>query len=84
MLRKHINIKYHNGQNVSMNLNKFQDLLNQLTIVKLALDDEMQALILLSSLPDSWEILIASLRNSGLGKNLSLAFIKDNIVDEES
>lgn len=62
MLRKHIHTKYHDEQNVSVCLNKYQDWLNQLAMVKLALDDEMQALILLSSSPESWEILIVSLK----------------------
>ena len=42
----------------------FQSLVNQLSIVKMVIDDELQALLLLSSLPESWETLVGCLNNS--------------------
>ncbi|KAH9780323.1 hypothetical protein KPL71_008037 [Citrus sinensis] len=40
--------------------NGFQGLVDQLTTMKIILDDELQPLLLLSSLPDSWETLMVS------------------------
>lgn len=48
----------------------------------MALDDEIQAL-LLSSLSDSWETLVASLNNSTLNGELTLDMAKENLLNEE-
>ncbi len=52
-IRKLVNLKLKEGQSISEHLNYFQNLINQLTTMKMALDDELQALLLLSSLPES-------------------------------
>ena len=46
-------LEYRNGSSVIEHLNFFQGHINQLTIMKINLDDEVQALLLLSSLLDS-------------------------------
>ena len=48
-IRKLVNMKYQEGASVNEHLSKFQDCVNRLATMKLALDDELQALILLSS-----------------------------------
>ena len=48
-----VNLKYKDGRNVAEHLNNFQNLINQLATMNMVLDDELQALLLLSSLPDS-------------------------------
>eukprot|EP00252_Welwitschia_mirabilis_P006794 TRINITY_DN17697_c0_g1_i1.p1 TRINITY_DN17697_c0_g1~~TRINITY_DN17697_c0_g1_i1.p1 ORF type:complete len:155 (-),score=30.00 TRINITY_DN17697_c0_g1_i1:480-944(-) len=65
-------------------LNKFQELLNELAVMKLVLDDEVQALILLSPLLDSWGILIVSCSNLAPIGKLTLSMIKDSILNEEA
>ena len=47
-------------------------------------DDELQALLLLSSLPDSWETLVVSLSNFAPNGVLQLAMVKDNLFNEET
>ena len=47
-------------------------------------DDELQALLLLSSLPDSWETLVVSLSNSVPNGVLQLAMVKDSLFNEET
>ena len=48
------------------------------------LGDEMQALLLLSSLPDSWETLVVSLSNSALDGKLIMSMVKDVLFNEEA
>ena len=65
MIRRLVNLKYKYGNSVAEHLNNFPRLFNELSTMKLELDDEVQTLLLLSSLPDIWETLVVSLSNSG-------------------
>ncbi|GKV38830.1 hypothetical protein SLEP1_g46695 [Rubroshorea leprosula] len=84
LIRKQVNLKYKEGKNVSEHVNDFQEILNELVTVKLAIDDEVQALILLSSLLDSWETLVVTLSNSTRDGEMTLQLVKDSILSEES
>jgi hypothetical protein len=53
-------------------------LVNQLTRMNPMEEDELQALLLLSSLPDNWETLVVSLSNSTLNGVLQLSMVKDS------
>ena len=53
VIRDFVNLKYKDGEDASVHINEFQGFLNQLSLMNLELADEMEALILLSSLPDS-------------------------------
>jgi hypothetical protein len=64
VIRRLVNLKNKDGYSVTEHLSNFHGLLNELSTIKLALDDEVQALLVLSSLPDSWETLVVSLSNS--------------------
>jgi hypothetical protein len=48
-----VNLKYKNGEDALVHINEFQEFLNQLSLMNLELADEIQALIMLSSLPDN-------------------------------
>ena len=50
----------------------------------MALDDETKALLLLSSLPNSWETLVMSLSNSAPDGKLAMSSVKDALFNEES
>ena len=47
-------------------------------------NDELQALLFLSSLPDNYENLVVSLNNSTPNDVLQLATVKDSLFNEES
>jgi hypothetical protein len=51
--RKVAHLKLKKGRSIAEHLSEFQDLVNQLTRMNLMVDDELQALLLLSSLTDS-------------------------------
>ena len=52
--------------------------------MKLELDDEVQVLLLLSSLPDSWETLVVSLSNLTPNGVIIVNMVKDNMFNEEA
>jgi hypothetical protein len=82
VIRRLVNLKYKDGHSVTEHLSNFQGLLNDLSTMKLALDDEVQALLLLSSLPDSWETLVVSLSNSAPSGVITMSMVKDNMFNE--
>ena len=52
-IRKLVNLKYKDRRSVTEHLSNFQILVNQLNTIKVVLVNELQALLLLSSLPNS-------------------------------
>ena len=51
--------------------------------MKMILGDELQALLLLNYLLDSWEILVVSLNNSVPNEKLTLDMVTDGLHNEE-
>ena len=64
-------------------LNNFQGIMNQLSAMGIKSDEEIQGLLLLGSLPDSWEILKTSLSNSTLDGVISMNLAKSSFLNEE-
>ena len=79
-----MNLKLKDGRSVAEHLSEFQDLVNQMVTMKLIIDDELQALLLLSSLLDNWETLVVSLSNSSPNGVLQLTMVKDSLFNEET
>lgn len=79
-----MNLKYKDGSSVAEHLNVFQDLVNQLSTMELVFDDEVQALFLLSSLPDSWETMVVTLSNTAPNGKLTLNIVKEIMFNEET
>ena len=70
---------------MAYHVNAFQGLIHQETSLEVPLPDEVLALFLLGSLPDSWETLVVTLGTPGPeGKRLSLARVKSSLLDEEA
>ena len=82
-MRKLLMLKYSNGESVVVDTSAFMGLVNYLASAKMPLDDELQPLLLLSSLPDSWETLIVSLRNSCQEDKLSVEVVEASLLNEE-
>jgi len=64
-------------------LNEFQDVINQLANMEVKFDDELQALLLKSSLSESWETLVVSLSNSNASGTISLETVRSSLLNEE-
>ena len=65
-------------------LNAFQRIVNQLATMKMVMDDEMQASLLLCSLPDNWETFVMIISNYILNGALSMDLVKVNFFNEET
>lgn len=84
LFRKLMCLRYTDGTPVFDHLNVFQGILNQLATLGMKLDDEIHALCLISSLPDSWETLIVSLNNSTPNGVFTLKIVKESMLNEEN
>lgn len=64
VIKRLAKLEYRDGTSVIRHLNVFQCHINQLSAMKINIEDEVQALLLLSSMPHSWNTLAVSLSNS--------------------
>ena len=51
--------------------------------MKIALDEELRALLLLSFLSDNWKTLVVSLSNNSSEDLIALVMVKDYMLNEE-
>ncbi len=58
-------------------MNEFSEIVNALSSVEIEFDDEIRALILLASLPNSWEIVKTAVSNSAGKEKLKFNDIRD-------
>lgn len=77
-------MKLKSGKSVAIHTSEFQNLVNQLSSVGLKFDDELQAMLLLRSLPEDWDVLVISLGNSAPEGKVSVAMVKDVLFNEEA
>jgi hypothetical protein len=63
------NMKMSEGGSIADHLNDFNMVTNQLSSVKVDFDDEVRALLILCSLPESWNNLVMAVSNSISGSN---------------
>ena len=77
-----MNLKYKDGRSMTEHPSNFLNLVNQLATMGMKIGDEIQALLLLGSLPDSWETLVISLSNSV--PKLTMDIVKDNLLNEKA
>ena len=63
LMKKLFNLKMTKDMLVTQYLNEFNAITNQLSYVEIDFDDEIRALILLASLPNSWEAIRMAVSN---------------------
>ena len=63
LIKKLFNLKVE-GTPIARHLNEFNTITNQLSSVEIEFDDEICALIVLASLPNSWEAMRMAMSNS--------------------
>ena len=81
---KLVNMKLNEGTLMTNHLNSFQSIVNQLVAMKMVMDDEMKASLLLYSLLDSWETFFVTISNSVLNGALSIELVKGNLFNKET
>ena len=64
LMKKLFNLKMTENAPVAQHLNKFSTITNQFSSVEIDFDDEIHALIVLASLPNSWEAMRMAVSNS--------------------
>jgi hypothetical protein len=84
VIKRLAKLEYRDGSSVIEHLNVFQCHINQLSAMKINFEDKVQALLLLSSMPDSWNMLVVSVSNSALDGKLTLEMVKNSMMNEES
>ena len=83
LMKKLFNLKMAENASVAQHLNKFNTITNQLLSVENDFDDEIRALIVLASLPNSWVAMRMAVSNSTRKEKLKYNDIRDLILAEE-
>ncbi|RVW78245.1 Retrovirus-related Pol polyprotein from transposon TNT 1-94 [Vitis vinifera] len=83
LMKKLFNLKMVENASVAQHLNEFNTITNQLSSVEIDFDDEIRALIILASLPNSWEAMRMAVSNSTGKEKLKYNDIRDLILVEE-
>jgi hypothetical protein len=84
LIKQLMNLRYREGRPVADHVNAFQGIINQLSSMGITFDDEVQALLLLGSLPDSWETLKVTLCNSAPNGVVTRNLVKTKVLNEET
>lgn len=82
-LTKLMQVKYQEGTTVADHLNEIQGIVDQLSGMGIKFDDEVLALMVLASLPESWETLKVSISNSAPNGVVNMTTVKSGILNEE-
>lgn len=82
-MKKLFNLKIPESALVIEHLNKFNIVLDQLVFIEIKFDDEICALILLASLPNSWEPMRAAVTNSIRNVKLKFVDVRNFILVKE-
>ena len=83
LMKKLFNLKMVENASVAQHLNEFKTITNQLSSVEIDFDDEIRALIVLASLPNSWESMRMAVSNSTGKEKLKYNDIRDLILAKE-
>ena len=79
-MKKLFNLKMVEGTPAAQHLNEFNNITNQLSSMEIVFDDEIRALIVLASLPNSWEATRMVVNNSAGKSKLKYDDIQDLIL----
>ena len=69
LMKRLFNMKISEGGFIADHLNEFNTITNQLSFVKVDFDDEVKALLILCSFPESWNGLVMDISNSVSSSN---------------
>ncbi|GJR84000.1 retrovirus-related pol polyprotein from transposon TNT 1-94 [Tanacetum coccineum] len=83
IIRKLVNTKMKEGASVADHVNEFNSILSRLMSVDIKFDDEVQALLLLSSLPESWSGTVTAVSGSTESTKLKFDNIRHLILGED-
>ena len=77
LMRRLFNLQMSETGSVSDHINEFNMIVSQLNSVDINFEDEIKALILMSSLPESWDTVVAAISSSRGSEKLKFDEIRD-------
>ncbi|CAO2827530.1 unnamed protein product [Amaranthus hypochondriacus] len=83
LMRRLFSLRMSEGGSVAQHLNELNSVTTQLSSVEITFDDEVLALILLSSLPDSWNATVTAVSSSSGSNKLKFDDVRDLVLSEE-
>ncbi|VFQ97324.1 unnamed protein product [Cuscuta campestris] len=83
LIRELVNTRMKNGTSITEHINKLNSILAKLLSVGIKFDDEVQALLLLSSLPDTWSRTVTAVTSSAGPDGFTFEKIRDLVLGED-
>uniref|UniRef100_A0A803MH37 CCHC-type domain-containing protein n=1 Tax=Chenopodium quinoa TaxID=63459 RepID=A0A803MH37_CHEQI len=83
LMRRLFSLRMSEGGSVAQHLNELNSVTTQLSYVEIKFDDEVLALILLSSVPDSWNATVTAVSSSSGNNKLKFDDVRDLVLSEE-
>ncbi|BBG97541.1 disease resistance family protein / LRR family protein [Prunus dulcis] len=83
LMRRLFNLRMTEGASVAQHLNELNTVTTQLSSVGIEFDEEVRALILLSSLPESWNATVTAVSSSSGSNKLTFDDVRDLVLSEE-
>ncbi|KAM0060946.1 putative RNA-directed DNA polymerase [Helianthus debilis subsp. tardiflorus] len=83
LIRELVNTRMREGDSVTAHINNLNSILSRLVSVNIKFDDEVQALLLLSSLPDSWSGTVTAVTSSSDTSKFTFVKMRDLILGED-
>ena len=83
LMRRLFTLRMTEGAIVAQHINELNIVITQLSSVGIEFDDEVQVLILLSSLPDSWSAIVTAVGSSSGSKKMKFDDVRDLVLSEE-
>ena len=83
LMKRLYNLKMKEGASVAEHLNEFNIITSQLASVKINLDDEIRAILLMCSMPDSWDNLMVAISTSAPAGTLKFDDVSSSLMNEE-
>ncbi|KAK2378762.1 putative mitochondrial protein [Trifolium repens] len=83
LMRRLFTLRMAEGASAAQHLNELNIVTTQLSSVGIEFDDEVRALILLSSLPDSWSATVTAVSSSSGSTKLKFNDVRDLVLSEE-
>ena len=82
LMRRLFNLEVSETGSVSNHINEFNMIVSQLNSVDINFEDEIKVLILMSSLPESWDTVVAAISSSHGSEKLKFDEIRDVVLSE--
>jgi hypothetical protein len=83
LMRRLFTLRMTEGASIAQHINELNVVITQLSSVGIEFDDEVRALILLSSLPDSWSATVTAVSSSSGSTKLKFNDVRDLVLSEE-